>query len=743
MKSELASPLQKKRAMALLRRSFYSAGPVNRSRNLTKSLQIADRIAGRVTTSRLSLSQTLDNSAQFMSPEKDSSFMFSQLMGSPTPTKGTPKKSDRTPLKSPINSPSSNTRSKFLRLSKTPNRGSLIPDSPSCHKRLRSGMDNTPKKWSPSDSKLMSPPSARWHSPRGGHASIGRPKALFSGSNTSIPKPKNLFAESPANKKGSASKHSAVGVDDCLKETPEKTIKERLMSPNIKKASTPKSSRAKMFLFKSPEHANTVKSPRTPISRGRCRNLSLLPDVSAPVTTDTENQTEGERSAESLKSMDNPAVNKKLVPDVTPPHQRVGPLHTCATDKTPSPCKHSAVIKTPNSLDNWPRKKKGSSVKCLKTNFKLQVDENCKKNENKSEKTLDSKDVEYKEQLSQNVISDISELSSPRRRTKKPSGNAHPASVCEQMDVENDQIFTKLSQESTAIPHSSMAFSSPSTKKRSLALSPDSVSSPSKRRCEAGVSTALSPLCKQQSGSDFPSGRKLRNLQSGGIQKDMPMSYSLHSRILSRNLSMNSNGSAMSQGFDTVNLSQQSNMSQTSVNSSLSQTSDNTEYFCTSNDEVFISELSASQSSVQDNKRSESPVFGSSHKRKIHCGAPDKTKSVPDSKLIAPSFDNGFVPLTTSSVTSESQQTLEIKSPKSITVSPSTSITTRSRLTSPPSGKKYSPSVSAKSLMHLMNSPLITSPGSETENCSPSIMRDVSSRNRPRGRSKRSLNMCH
>ena len=112
------TPTKGKRAKALMRRSFYSAGPIKRTRNLTQYFQLADRIAGRQrhpsnqAQTKLPKLLSLESENQLKSPDKNSSFLLSQFAFSPSPRKFTPKKLNKTPSKLVTESPSQNTRSR-------------------------------------------------------------------------------------------------------------------------------------------------------------------------------------------------------------------------------------------------------------------------------------------------------------------------------------------------------------------------------------------------------------------------------------------------------------------------------------------------------------------------------------------------------------------------------------------------------------------------------------------------------
>lgn len=149
------SPTKGKRTKALLRRSFYSAGPVKRTKNLTQYFQLADRIAGRKRQASGSDDNKpakllkLEPSSQFKSPDKNSSFLLSQLVASPSPAKTTPRKRNMTPQKL-LGSPSQYTRSKLgmspsIDLYRSPSRRQKIA-SPAPH--------------------VMESPITRRHSPR-------------------------------------------------------------------------------------------------------------------------------------------------------------------------------------------------------------------------------------------------------------------------------------------------------------------------------------------------------------------------------------------------------------------------------------------------------------------------------------------------------------------------------------------------------------------------------------------------
>ena len=177
------TPTKAKRAKALLRRSFYSAGPVKRTRNLTKYFQLADKIAGRQRHTSGNNSQhklpkliSFEDPSKVQSPGKNSSFLLSQLMSSPSPRKRTPRKAvmspssgRRTPRRLGLHYPSpakqeilaspSSARKTPRKILATPNKS--VTESPSMHTRSKSDAIFIV----PSADVLLSPVSRR-QSPR-------------------------------------------------------------------------------------------------------------------------------------------------------------------------------------------------------------------------------------------------------------------------------------------------------------------------------------------------------------------------------------------------------------------------------------------------------------------------------------------------------------------------------------------------------------------------------------------------
>lgn len=175
-------------------------------------------------------------------------------------------------------------------------------------------------------------------------------------------------------------------------------------------------------------------------------------------------------------------------------------------------------------------------------------------------------------------------------------------------------------------------------------------------------------------------------------QRMLRTSYCLHNRISSeRIISMGSFASGTSEGFDTTDLqvSQSSSLGFHSQTSRLSQASTSSVELSHTNDDVFLSQIQGQDQDTKEPGVSDSPVFGSGkNTRKQEVSA-------------------------TESGSSSGQKVS-------------------------PTGRKYSPNVTAKSLMHLMNSPLLSLDKVEK---SPHVNRNVAIVKHHRPRSRRSLNL--
>ncbi|KAJ8304455.1 hypothetical protein KUTeg_018038 [Tegillarca granosa] len=685
------SPSQNKRALALVRRSFYSAGPMNRSRNLTKSFQLADRIAGRQRNtsgnkSLSSLSQSL--LSQFKSPDKNSSFLLSQLMGSPTPPKNTPRKNQGTPLKvaeSPSvsmpespgfsllrlrDSPALNTRRNKMgnlfdgngdrecsgKGTKTPrkpelsvsknlflspeqtSRSELSPNRNSVHKKID---NSTPSKTKSVSKNLFLSPS---QNTRSKVMSTPTKSSLFDNmdtlnSNNERNTPiktesqvsKNLYlspSQNTRSKVTSTPTRSSVRAilfmkspepkmpSQPLEDTSTATYFDRKNSPVIKKSNIVNDSEAIM-------NTNKVKS----VTPSNFENEGLIKcswvDKDGSIKTIS---VKGDKMPDVSKSMSFDSTNK------TPsPRKRVKLDASSPCSQNNSPCQ--THVKTPTSLNHWPRRK---HVNLGNTNDSKLGAVACSVNS-----TEDRDRVSW-------------EISRKQYNTEQ-----------------NEETFGSLQASDLDVTQTRML-----SRKRSLALSPESVSSPSKRK----RSHLLQSVVNEE-------------------QKHLPLSYCLHSRIMSRQSSVFSDTEFSSQGFDT-SLFHSSQNSTDSLGISLSQKSTgSTDYFSLSNDEVFLSQagdqnqrgkiLKDLQTVSSPNAgRSGSPVFGSGRKIKKH---PTARFSMGQAFEVGPE-DVEMVSMETNSNTSENREASNQTQKFS------------------PSGRKYSPNVSAKSLIHLMNSPLLKSP---------------------------------
>ncbi|XP_060062570.1 treslin-like [Ylistrum balloti] len=740
------SPSQRKRAMAMLRRSFYSAGPTKRSRNLVKYFQLNDRMAGRPPVNRLNLGASLhDLSAEFKSPDKNSSLIFSQLMGSPTPPKSTPNKTVITPAKYLLESPS------MYQGSKSPAR-----------------FDGTPRKHIV-NKRLLESPSMNTRSKSPGF-SLGHPKVLF----------------------GDGSSFDPVIRDHTfgtLTKTPVKEISLVAESPSqntrSKSTATPRSSRAKMFLFKSPENkGSSIRSISTNISSSKCLNLSKFESGELLNNKDEENlvscSTSGVLNLSQLKV--NGAISEICIKDPeaqSSPRQEGSSCHTKSpVEKTPSPRKTAGVARTPGSLDKRPRRQKlqnlfqsPKSSKVMQSPPTSSEWQNLRQSPRLSRQTINlSQSPTSAQHQGQSPRSRLGQrrslcdrlLASPRSlpcNKKLCSVRPSPCKILSQnvdedasvsgdidsgvvsvamksqefetMDTDNESIFSELSQGFNNKTSALSEISSPLTRKRSLRFSPDSnqVFSPSKRR-----RVQLHTL---------DTNKKLSTLSC------------LQSRILSGRVdSFGSSSSQTSQGFITETC-----QSQQSIPSFSQSSIDSNDYFSLSNDEVF---LSRKPKVIEETPRSDSPVFGSAKKGK--CSLVYNTKSVIPvvddlssenlvlrngtmiNSVSPNTIRNRHVCSTSPHVTGSSTSGSPCftrsdlsKSPYVLRKSQTPSGSALTKLS--PSNRKYSPNVSAKSLMHLINSPLVTSPNSEER--SPHLNQDSLNvkRKRPHGKSKRSLDL--
>ncbi|XP_062594870.1 treslin-like [Saccostrea cucullata] len=324
LKSErpsILSPSQNKRALHKVRRSFYSAsaGPLIRSRSMTQAnIELGDRIAGRSQHSSGTLNSILkkppSQSALFKSPDKNSSFLLSQLMGSPTPQKKTSKTPGKgTPKKVIAESPSMFTRSRSPCVSKGFPKA-LFQESPNCRR---------------------SQPKVVRHSPRLEKSEEKDKNIKFT--NTPRKSPDMLVAESPSN--NTRSKTMMTPTRKSVRallfgKSPEGKPMEDNKNRKTPSKSTPKARR--LILSKTP-----VKGQRTTTidkDNGNTENL-------------TPNNLDEKHTDESSSSTSISDGNK----DVKKSPEK---------NKTPSP-KIQRKIRTPSSLNHWQRRKRGRDESML------------------------------------------------------------------------------------------------------------------------------------------------------------------------------------------------------------------------------------------------------------------------------------------------------------------------------------------------------------------------------------------
>ncbi|KAL5004697.1 hypothetical protein ScPMuIL_018153 [Solemya velum] len=710
------SPTQSKRALAVVRRMFYSVGPGTRSRNLTKYFKFADRIAGRnrslPSEEHDKLNQSyVDTPSQFESPNKFD-FLKSQLLGTPSPGKRTPKKSPGTPKCIP-DSPSLNTRSKspgrmlsstrvpfkhrlfssdnvhgnintnesvFKTPQKSPVRPkenktqSLVMDSP-CH-NTRSRGAFTPTRESVCTALFLKSPGKQLVQNSSTLSSLSEsPVRKLKPSRNNFPlknvshsglcaKQANLddndtnsslnFAKSSLGsyvKDSESERHSDVSFSEDL-------INVAWYDPKGKVSSLAKKNRT---LSPSPVKQSSILSPRC-LNRYQTKNSFALLDTLSP-----KKKLSAKRCLSGLsQSLTSPSIGMKQ-------H-----FNNESVEKTPSPEKK--LVKTPDSFDRWHRRKR--------------------KYEN------------------MNI--------SPNEKTENLQVTESPPSRCNSIGTRGQVIGNNK------------------TIMLNIDCNVNNLDSPSQSRKRTFDSS-------QEEGDVSSPSKKRRVLKS----KD------LFQRISSRSVVRSNDG--IESSLDLGNASQKSDSIEFSQKSAYS-----SDYFSPSNDEVFISsqhsdfrDMLASTTTTEQqhdtlschifcspksNKLSkqDSPVFKETRQKCVNekktvkkctfsdTGQDQLTDCSSPNKMFSPKAKAEYK---TSPIFSPTRS----RSHNSVKYSPSTESTVS------PSVRKYSPVVTAKSLMHLMNSPLIHSDSiSDTkdgDSPSPSIVRDSVRVRKTKGHSRRSLNM--
>lgn len=666
---EKQSPSEKKQAT---RRSFYSAGPVNRSRSLTNSLELADRIAGR--TSNFVKKAKRQSLFNLKSPDRNSSFLLSQLMSSPGSVRKTPGK--KLSLSKALQSPCQNTRSKTPSKALSSQKSLFKEKSP---KRSIKKLSFTPVKMSSQEVLIPDSPclNTRSHTPSKGQRVTGTPSRSL--------------------------------TTNTLLMSPSQNTRSKITS-----TPTRHSVKAKLFM-KSPENKTGSKTPMKFASLGepqRGKRALNLTDVEieandAIVVLTNQNLGAADQSAYQIETKSEKEIN--IQPQ---------------TEKTPSPSKRM-VVKTPSSIDSWPRKKKWTKIKYSESP-KLKIDE-------------------------QNIVEENGSLKSSQSNGSSSGDDEVGIRINDKLDTD-DRLQLDLNNEKS----DNFMFCKPRTSsKRSYAVSPEgkSYGSPAKRRCFSPLKNKLKT--QDMNSGTLDDGEKIllktfgkRNLSISPEKylsspnkrqrislksiESPKQRFSLHSQLLSKNFSSTSDVLS-SQGFDTNLLSSQGSVKSQDF---LSLTSnDSMDYFSASNDEVFLSptrrsrNLASSQSQETESAkltdlsnisfvRTDSPVFGSSKKKKLEKSRLKSLEIVGDQDV--------------------EDDIKTIKSPCSKLLQ---SEDGSSKIS--PSARKYSPSVSAKSLCHLISSPILNSPSTREgkEDGSPKIDQDSLNirRQKMSGRIRRSL----
>ncbi|XP_046354739.2 uncharacterized protein LOC124134113 [Haliotis rufescens] len=731
------SPSRNKHAMNMMRRSFYSAGPRNRSRNLTKYFQFADKIAGR--QQRASLGDVSKCGSEprpqtsFKSPSR-SSFLMSQLMGSPSPRHKTPSKSHTatTPKhmvrESPFRGTRSKTPKKFSKvlLFDSPKRplvpvrehesSDIMMTSPSKHHR-------TPKKQGQENVLCAASPSrnTRSHTPSRSRSSTHDQNVNsfpVAADNIPIPSTPKRTPHRPTSTPSlispppgppltpqrsilKSSQSSAAKRILDLPSTPQRTPKlsqglvcESPSQNTRSKMSTPSRTSVCTALFmKSPKGRVTPRTKlfsdvRAPSDTGSpCRHVRF-DDVGDAENTEQRESDVGVTHGKTKLSnqpttriaflgMDGSVTSLNLnVPAVTSPASKPEQVQ-----RTPSPQKQPKV-KTPDSFDKWPRRKRRwaspTPAPCQKEN--LHAGNSPAKEEGSNtasgRETTTEHNVSRKRSFVE-TIQDSSTMYSPCKRSKTSWSesislkDSKDTRYCLHQRVSSlASVYERLPSET----NSSMATSGLDY----FSSTNDDVFLPS--GSQGMHSVTLNSSYGQASGqSHLHSTRNRSQVHSLGRPESPVFGSSPSvSRLLQDQHTISSTSS---QGFDV-----------------------NTE-----EEEEFPS----------------SPKFQTS---------PALTNK-PSRTISSPQASTAFVsPVRQSPRTSKSTPSPHSVSPSSVQMSP---FPRTSSVAESPRERKFSPSVSARSLVLLMNSPIIKADGIQIK--SPQEKRHSS--HNPHFKSRKSLNL--
>lgn len=601
---------------------------MKRSKNMTQYFQLADRIAGRQRQLSGQDTQTKKptkllsfDSSQLMSPDKNSSFLLSQLVSSPSPAKATPKKLlTHTPSKL-LESPSQNTRSK-QGVSPAVN----LFKSPTSRYRLNS----------PRCQQLQTSVSRRQS-----------PQVLAPASDT---KGEQGSPETTPSKKDTVCGLISAGLDSPSQNT------------RLRTSQTPTRKSVRAALFAKSPRSNRVQSPhrsnyspRTLATKfgSPCKQTASLretrdsfSDADRSITNtvpSSVSQTEVQNNGVSKRRTQTDIISKTDVHDlennvlvanladssssnqITDQKQgQVSVRSDKSLQKTPSP-RGKKVTKTPDSFDKWHRRKPRSC------------------------------------------------LSSPS--VNKTIRSLNP--VREKAEMNNELILKnldgELKTESVLKPVLGTA-----RNKRRLIQSPEklSIESPSKRvKIAKKGSYALAQSTRGESQGFDPAGSFSDLSQLSNVSSDY---FSVANDDVFLSQSQNSD-SGVNKELETIDLARKTRVVQ---KSSLS----GSQGFSSSQkalERMLSSDMHVFDSS--DNERSDSPIFSSSR-----VSSQARTSAMSGECKLRSHDSDGF------SVGSAMEVETASSSPKFSRISPGT--------------KKYSPHVSAKSLMHLIQSPLLHSP---------------------------------
>ncbi|KAK3608162.1 hypothetical protein CHS0354_034121 [Potamilus streckersoni] len=392
--------------------------------------------------------------------------------------------------------------------------------------------------------------------------------------------------------------------------------------------------------------------------------------------------------------------------------------------RTPS-SKVKTKVKTPESFDKWPKIKPrynqspSSQLKSKRQLMNSQANVLISPKQKKDLETsfkLEANGENFKNQLQEPIF--LSPRSLKAHTTDIQGRDTCTAEVSLRNEYQTDSNVPLTHLESILLP------SSPLRRKRVLDMSPCKDGSPMKRRCRKLVGRCLDSWQSNVSQAS--------NSSSGMKSKGFDISDTF------------TQGSTSSQTASLDYFSSQNEMFlpsdiQTEVGTPcfvMTEADMDTERPDRPSAQVGETNWISSAKNTEDHERSSSPVFDLhrrvTYKKSLNHSCSDTIPGVKD----IPSDDgiSSESTLCTSSVGMIQDKNLNPS------YSPTVSTTTS------PSESKYSPGVSAKSLMHLINSPLVKSPsengdGVHTDTNSPGVRRSSRNYSQSQKRSRRSLQL--